>query len=219
MSPEIYVIAGPNGIGKSTLSFDIIPKNIPIINSDEIAASARLAGIISSNTQEYSNREAKRMIDEFMASNQSFAIETNLADDDTWKFLIESQKKGYLINLIYISTSELEVLNNRIKARAEAGEHFVRPDIVKERYYRSLKLLKHYFKVPNILKLFDNTSTLKIIAELIQNKPPKVYAFTGWVKEHLYENLYPSNKEKEAKKVKDLSTIDEVRKLYKSKKK
>ena len=55
--PILYVIAGPNGIGKTTSSYDLIPSNIPIINSDEIAKEVRSAGIIlSGNTQEYSNR-------------------------------------------------------------------------------------------------------------------------------------------------------------------
>jgi predicted ABC-type ATPase len=219
MPGEIYVIAGPNGIGKSTLSFDIIPRKIPIINSDEIALSAKQAGIIKSNTQEYSNREASRIIDEFMKTGQSFAMETNLADVETWKFLIKAQKEGYLINLIYLSTFSLDVLQNRIKLRAEAGEHFVRPDIVEERYYSSLKLLRHYFHIPDNLKLFDNTKSLKLIAEVTKNKQPKIFeSLSGWAEEYLYENLHPSEKEKE-KKVQDLNNVDEVRKLYNSKRK
>lgn len=39
--PTIYVIAGPNGIGKTTSSFDILPGNVPTINSDEIAKEVR----------------------------------------------------------------------------------------------------------------------------------------------------------------------------------
>lgn len=100
-------------------------------------------------------------------------METNLADDDTWKFLIKIQEKGYLVYIIFISTHKLELLHERIKARAEAGEHFVRPDIVEERYHSGIKLLKHYFNVPNNLKLFDNTSSLKLMAEVVQNYPPK----------------------------------------------
>ncbi|HXL55895.1 MAG TPA: hypothetical protein VN958_06550 [Chitinophagaceae bacterium] len=45
----LYVIAGPNGIGKTTSSYDLVPINTPIINSDEIAKEARNAGIISVN--------------------------------------------------------------------------------------------------------------------------------------------------------------------------
>ena len=39
--PTLYVIAGPNGIGKTTSSYDLFPANIPIVNSDEIAKEIR----------------------------------------------------------------------------------------------------------------------------------------------------------------------------------
>lgn len=75
--PTIYVIAGPNGIGKTTSSFDIFPGNVPTINSDEIAKEVRAAGLITSNTQEYSNQEASRLVDEQINNRNTFAIETN----------------------------------------------------------------------------------------------------------------------------------------------
>src|SRR5689334_6069504 len=103
----LYVVAGPNGIGKTTSSFDLLPKNVPLINSDEIAKEAREAGILTVSSQEYSNQEASRLVSEHLEKRSSFAIETNLADVDTWKFLIEVQHLGYELNLKYISTDEL----------------------------------------------------------------------------------------------------------------
>src|SRR5262245_20504332 len=123
--PTLYVIAGPNGIGKTTSSYDVVPKNTPVINSDEIAKEARNVGLLSVNVQEYSNREAIRLVEEQREKRNSFAIETNLADIDTWKFLLEVQKTGYKIHLIYISTDDIAMLNNRIKERYKQGEHFV----------------------------------------------------------------------------------------------
>lgn len=35
--PALYVVAGPNGIEKTTSRYDLAPGNTPIINSDEIA--------------------------------------------------------------------------------------------------------------------------------------------------------------------------------------
>jgi predicted ABC-type ATPase len=62
--PTIFVIAGPNGIGKTTSFYDFLPGNTPVINSDEIAKEARTKELIFSNTQEFSNREAARLVDE-----------------------------------------------------------------------------------------------------------------------------------------------------------
>src|SRR5580658_9877809 len=105
VSPVIYVIAGPNGIGKTTSNFDLIPRNTPLINSDEIAKEIKQSGLINVNAQEYSNREAIRIMNGYLENMHSFAIETNLADIDTWKFLLEVQKSGYRLEVIYVSAS------------------------------------------------------------------------------------------------------------------
>ena len=39
--PVLYVVAGPNGIGKSTSVYSVLPINIPIINADDIARQLR----------------------------------------------------------------------------------------------------------------------------------------------------------------------------------
>jgi len=163
--PTIFVIAGPNGIGKTTSFYDFLPKNIPVINSDEIAKEARAKELISSNTQEYSNREAARLIDDQINRRYTFAIETNLSDVETWKFLIKIRELGYELHVIYISTDQIDILNDRIKERVLLGEHYVRPDIVEQRYISGLKLLDHYFSYPDILKLFDNSSVMTQIGE------------------------------------------------------
>lgn len=214
MSPELYVIAGPNGIGKTTSVFDLVPANLPIINSDEIAAAVRNAGIINSNTHEYGNREANRLISEYLEQRKSFAIETNLSDKETWKFLIETQKTDYIINIIYLSTDNLALLNSRIDQRVLAGEHYVRPDIVEERYINSLNLLNHYFKIPDQVQLFDNSISLQLVAEIKKGKILTLNEpLPSWIENNLTDHL--SNEQKVAeKKPLDMDSIEEVRKSY-----
>jgi len=47
--PTLYAIVGPNGICKTTSSYDVVPKNTPVINSDEIVKEARIAGFLTVN--------------------------------------------------------------------------------------------------------------------------------------------------------------------------
>ena len=82
---------------------------------------------LKTNTQEYSNREAMRLINENLQKHSSFAIETNLADLETWKFLLETQKTGYNINLVYLSTDNLDELNSQIEQRTQTGITFSFP--------------------------------------------------------------------------------------------
>ena len=67
-----------------------------------------------------------------------FAIETNIADEEKWKFLKGVKSLGYAVYLFFLSTDNIQTLHQRINERALRGEHFVRPDIVEERYYVGL---------------------------------------------------------------------------------
>lgn len=211
--PTLYIIAGPNGIGKTTSSYDLVPVDTPIINSDEIAKEIRNAGLVNVNTQEYSNREAIRLMDEQRLNRNSFAIETNLADIDTWKFLLEIQKTGYELHVIYMSTDSIDVLNNRIVERTNLGEHYVRPEIVEERYVNGLKLLGHYFDKPDRLQLFDNSLETRLVAEINKGAVLRVMeVLPDWVKTHLGDKLTQKNIEEV--KIRELNDVDEVRKRY-----
>lgn len=215
--PTIFVIAGPNGIGKTTSFYDFLPKNIPVINSDEIAKEARAKELISSNTQEYSNREAARLIDDQINHRNTFAIETNLSDVETWKFLIKIRELGYELHVIYISTDQIDILNDRIKERVLLGEHYVRPDIVEQRYISGLKLLDHYFSYPDILKLFDNSSVMTQIGEFRRGEVVvRTERRPKWVEQYLGKHLEP--KSESDVPAKDLSDIDAVRRAYRSSK-
>lgn len=214
--PTIYVIAGPNGIGKTTSDFDIIPDTTPIINSDEIAAEVKRTGLITGNTQEYANREALRVVDDYLTKRTSFGIESNLCDLDTWKFLLNIQDTGYRLYVIYISTENLDTLNTRINNRVKEGGHYIRPDIVEERYYSGLKLLNHYFDRPDRLVIFDNSKIMSFEIEMMKGEafsPIRRESLPAWITQFLPNVIErtPSTPTKH----RDLNSIDEVRRKYK----
>ena len=215
--PILFVIAGPNGIGKTTSSYDLLPANTSIINSDEIAKEIRSTTISTINLQEYINQEAVRLMEELRSKQSSFAIETNLADVDTWKFVLNMQQTGYKLHVLFLSTNNLEILNSRIKERTLLGDHFVRPDIVEERYLSSLNLLNHYFEKADKLQLFDNSKSPELIAEITFGKIDyQIKTLPDWVTKYLNKYFHPKSKTK--KEFKDMS-IDEVRNIYQNQKK
>ncbi|HEV2478685.1 MAG TPA: hypothetical protein VGS79_03440 [Puia sp.] len=184
-----------------------------MINSDEIAKEAREAGILAVNSQEYSNQEASKLVEEYLQKRGSFAIETNLADVETWKFLVKVQQLGYELNVKYISTDKLELLNNRIAERVLLGDHFVRPDIVEQRYVAGLKLLDHYFDYPDILELFDNSKAMLLVAECRKGQiKMRTEVLPGWIVEYLGRHFTTSSTTDASPR--SLSDIDAVRRSY-----
>jgi predicted ABC-type ATPase len=126
---------------------------------------------------------------------------------------LEIQKKGYLIEVIYVSTNDLDVLNSRIQNRVQLGGHFVLPEVVRERYMAGLNLLNHYFDKPDKLRLFDNSVTMELVAEVARGEVlRKLNKLPDWVNEYLGKKFI-KEEQLDAKK-RDLNSVDEVRRQY-----
>ena len=203
--PTIYVLAGANGIGKTSVNPFFIPKGVTYINADDIARQLR-ERLGNVNVQELANAEALDLMNTFIAKRYDFAIETNLADMETWQFLIGIQRLGYTIHLNFFSISDVEVCINRVHNRVLQGGHFVRPDIVKMRYEVGLKLLKRFKAIPDRLILTDNAEEIIVCIEMIQGVIKfQKEILPDWVNFILSEDVHDKI---------DFSNIDEVREKY-----
>lgn len=206
-TPTLFIIAGPNGVGKTTSFFSVFPVNLPVINADEIAKQLR-EKLGEINVQEIANGEATKQINGYLAKKMSFGFETNLADNDTWEFIKRVQMLGYKIIINFFCVDNIAVCINRVLSRVKEGGHYVRPDIIQYRYENALGFLKRNKDIPDILELTDNTFepinclTLNKGEIIFQSKPLPI-----WI-----QNII------EAKEVvtKKYETIEEIRKRYQS---
>jgi predicted ABC-type ATPase len=214
--PTIYVIAGPNGVGKTTSADDYFPKELNLVNADEIAKQLRQQYPYLSNVQELANEQAMQKVNIFLAKKESFGFETNLADNETWKFLESVQFLGYHVVINFFCIDSVEICIKRIDNRVMQGGHFVRSDIVRGRYDAGLKLLFHYYTVPDQLLLTDATkrkpTTFLILkkGEIIVKKdnPP------NWIQSFL---TYKNQKENVSDNTDQ--SLDDIRNKYKNIKK
>ena len=101
--PDIYIIAGCNGAGKTTASYTFLPKILKIkefVNADEIAKG------LSPFQPEKASIEAGRImlkrIKELIEQEEDFAFETTLSTISYRNLIGNASKKGYKINLIFI---------------------------------------------------------------------------------------------------------------------
>ena len=155
-TPKLYIIAGPNGIGKTSTALNQIPKNSPIINADEITKQLKET-FSHINVQELAQDETTKQINFHLSQKSSFGFETNLADLETWKFIESVQFLGYQIIVTFYCVDDIKLCVDRVENRVKQGGHFVRPDIIKARYDNALKLLSHYKDIPDLLLLVDNS--------------------------------------------------------------
>jgi predicted ABC-type ATPase len=124
------------------------------------------------------------------------------------------QKTGYRIELFYLGVENLQITTKRIQERVKRGEHHVPPNEVFARYENGIKLLRHYFHMPDKILMIDNTNIRYACLEAEKgriifypaNSPEWVKAFVT----SLDSKTIPS--------ARSLNSIDEVKKLYNKKK-
>lgn len=213
MRPFFYVVAGPNGVGKSSASFQYLPKGVELINSDDIARQLRQEQIHQEVVQQMTNDESQRRIQQHLRNRENFAVETNLHEIETWQYFLAIQQAGYIFRLLFFCVDDLPMLYQRVLNRHLQGGHFVREDIIRGRYVAGLSLLNHFFNQPDSLTLIDAADRLEIVyqrvdGEILSQKQP----LPAWVTTHLSNHINSS--QAEATSISTLSSIDEVRTLY-----
>lgn len=157
--PNLYVISGCNGAGKTTASFNILPDILEcyeFVNADEIAKG------LSPFNPEKSALEAGRLmltkINGFLEKRVDFAFETTLATK-SYKGLIERAKlKGYKVTLLFFWLKDEELAIERVKLRVFEGGHDIPTDVIRRRYKAGVtNFFDIYSNVVDEWFIFDNT--------------------------------------------------------------
>jgi predicted ABC-type ATPase len=214
MAKTIYVVGGTNGVGKSTIRKDLLDSTIPYINADFIAKEMKggqTSLMLAELAREYGSGQMKK----YIAAGESFAFENNLHEAKTFQWLQQMQQEGgYRIEIFYVGLGNLQITSRRIKERVERGEHYIPPGEVLLRYESGLKLLGHYFSMPEVLVLVDNSrlplACLQAEKGVIDYQKLAPFQWVLRVLGPVLEGLKPPIS------AQSLASIEEVRKLYNS---
>ncbi len=166
---KLYVIAGCNGAGKTTVSFTMLPE---ILNCKEFVNADEIAKGLSPFQPEKVSFEAGRLmlnrINELFSENESFAFETTLSTRSYKNKIIKAKEKGYIVTLMFFWLQNIELAKERVKTRVLEGGHNIPPDVIERRYIKGIKnLFDIYLPIVDKAYLFDNSEGKH---ELLANK-------------------------------------------------
>jgi predicted ABC-type ATPase len=139
-TPTVYVIAGPNGSGKTTFAAEFLPAFVDcrqFLNADLIAAG------LSPFAPETQNLRAGRLllerIDELSAARENFGFETTLSGRTYARLLAGLRHEGYRVELFFLWLPNADLAVVRVANRVRQGGHAVPEADVRRRFGSGLR--------------------------------------------------------------------------------
>ena len=161
MAAQVFVLAGVNGAGKSSIGgAALLARNVPYFNPD-LAARALLQAHPGMD-QETANAHAWAMGRDGLAraldAGLNFAFETTLGAATFTDMLLAGTAAGAQVHVWYAGLTSVELHMQRVQERVAAGGHDIPEQKIRERYVNSranlVRLLPHLAS----LRVFDNSA-------------------------------------------------------------
>ena len=181
--PNLYIIAGCNGAGKTTASFTVLPE---MLNCDEFINADEIARGLSPLNPEKASIDAGRLmlkrIDKLISYKKDFAFETTLATRSYRKTISRAIKEGYQVTMVFFWLDSVELAIERVRTRVLEGGHNIPEKVIRRRYYSGIKnLFEIYIPICDYWMLFNNSvSPSELIAEGYKNKDLEIKNFSNF---------------------------------------
>jgi predicted ABC-type ATPase len=152
------IIAGPNGVGKTTFAREFLTREAgcpDFINVDLIAA-----GLSPFAPERASVRAGRLMLQEIhrrVRRGESFAFETTLSSRMYARLIPRWQAAGYHVKLIFLSLPSADLAVARVAARVAAGGHNVPEPVIRRRFESGLRNFRDVYRpLVDSWALYDN---------------------------------------------------------------
>lgn len=158
--PELIIIAGPNGSGKTSITQKFLhhewAEGTTYINPDQVAKE--MFG--DWNDSEAVLKAANYCMEQrekCLAEKKSFVFETVFSAQDKINFVIRAKEAGFFVRLFFISTENPAINASRIANRVMKGGHDVPITKIITRYYKSIRNCKTVASIIDRLYVYDNS--------------------------------------------------------------
>src|SRR6056297_4193845 len=146
MRPVLWLIAGPNGVGKTTYAFRhirAVSGAAEFVNLDEIARGLSPLDVEAGRLP--ASRVAIERIRDLFQARRTFSLETTLAGRTHLRTIARAKRAGFDVVILYFTVGHVETCLTRIARRVSEGGHDIPENEARRRFARSLVNAPDYF--------------------------------------------------------------------------
>ncbi len=120
---NIYIIAGPPGIGKSTLGYRSIPSEVDVLDQDEMRYRYKMQGEPYYN--QHSILRFQNMVRRKLITDEDFALELNLGFESHYDYVLSLKRNNpeNTLNVILFFTDKRQALSRASGYRRDVSKH------------------------------------------------------------------------------------------------
>jgi len=173
---NVYIVAGPNGSGKTTFATEFLPEYASckhFVNADLIAKG--LSPFSPGTAAVTAGKLVLEQIHQFANRGVDFAFETTLSGRLYVNLFRSLKKKGYKIHLFFLWIPKADLAISRIKSRVAQGGHDVPIQDVLRRFDRSMtNFFTLYQSLADSWMFFDNAGVIPVLIAEGKNGKVKI---------------------------------------------
>ncbi len=160
--PRLYVLAGVNGAGKSSIGGAAIrAAGGEYYNADEAARDLMAAnpglGQLEANATAW--QQGRKLLERAIDQGLDFTFETTLGGNTMPRLLAEAAARGIEVRIFYVGLAGADAHIERVRQRVRVGGHDIPEADIRRRYRHSLLNLVQLLPVLTELRVYDNSAT------------------------------------------------------------
>ncbi|MEX2381459.1 MAG: zeta toxin family protein [Opitutales bacterium] len=170
--PALYVLAGVNGAGKSSIGEGVFnAKGSVIYNPDTIAR--KILALHPDISPKLANGHAwqigKSLLEEAIRERKDYRFETTLGGRTITRLLLDAARGGHQLHLWFCGLETPELHLRRVRSRVARGGHDISEAKIRERWDGSRMNLIRLLPEIHHLRVYDNSAE----AEPSKGEPPR----------------------------------------------
>lgn len=158
--PRIYVLAGTNGAGKSSIAGAMLRETgADYFDPDEAARRIRAADprVTQTDANSAAWHQGKRLLGRAMADRLDFAFESTLGATTIPALLASAASRGFEVRVWYAGLSSPELHIARVRARVAKGGHDIPEADIRRRWETGRLNVIRLLPMLTELRVYDNS--------------------------------------------------------------